>query len=45
VATLRRASAGTPVVEEKIDVGADGAFARSFPMRENDVWLVELRPL
>ena len=43
VEVLRRASAGSPTVEESVDVGADGAFARSFPMRENDVWLVELR--
>ena len=45
VETLRRASAGTPVFEENVTIGTDGAFVRSFPMRENDVWLVELRPL
>jgi xylan 1,4-beta-xylosidase len=45
VEVLRHASAGTPAIEETIDVGADGAFAHPFAMRENDVWLVELRPL
>jgi hypothetical protein len=24
---------------------ADGIFTWRFPMRENDVWLVELRPM
>jgi xylan 1,4-beta-xylosidase len=45
VEVLRRAAAGTPVVEEIVEVDAAGTIARSFPMRENDVWLVELRPL
>src|SRR4051812_8928896 len=45
VETLRHAAAGTPVFEENVTVAADGTFARSFPMRENDVWFVELRAL
>jgi xylan 1,4-beta-xylosidase len=45
VATLRQASSGRPDLDEKIEVGADGRFARAFPMRENDVWFAELRPL
>lgn len=45
VKILRTASAGTPVVDERIEVGADGAFTRAFPMRENDVWFIELLPL
>jgi len=44
VETLRQASAGAPVVDEAIEIGADGVFARLFAMRENDVWFVELRP-
>jgi xylan 1,4-beta-xylosidase len=42
VQTLRQASAGTPVLDEQVTVGADGTFARPFEMRENDVWLVQL---
>jgi len=45
VATLRKAAAGEPSVDEKVEVGTDGSFSRRFEMRENDVWLVELRPL
>lgn len=44
VATLRTASSGAPTVDETVTVGADGKFVRTFPLRENDVWLVELRP-
>lgn len=43
VETLRQASAGAPIVDERVAVGADGSFARPFPLRENDVWFVELR--
>lgn len=39
---LRRATADRPVVDEPILVAADGGFVRRFPMRENDVWFVEL---
>ena len=45
VQTLRKASAGGPAIEETIKVDKDGTFSRSFEMRQNDVWLVELRPL
>jgi xylan 1,4-beta-xylosidase len=45
VAHLRQATSGDPVTDELIQVGADGAFTRSFPLRENDVWFVELRPI
>lgn len=44
VATLRTASAGVPRIDEAVEIGADGLFTRTFPQRENDVWLVELRP-
>jgi xylan 1,4-beta-xylosidase len=45
VKILRQAAAGAPVIDELIEVGADGSLARPFAMRENDVWFVELRPL
>lgn len=45
VQSLRKASAGAPVLDEKVIVGADGKFQREFELRENDVWLVELRRL
>jgi xylan 1,4-beta-xylosidase len=45
VKTLHQASSGQPVLDEKVAIGADGLFARRFELRENDVWLVELRPL
>jgi xylan 1,4-beta-xylosidase len=45
VAALREASSGAPVIDEKVAIGSDGQFSREFPMRENDVWLVELVPL
>jgi xylan 1,4-beta-xylosidase len=45
VAALRNASSGSPTKIEAIEVAADGVFSRSFEMRENDVVLVELRPL
>jgi len=45
VATLRTASAGAPVIDETVSVGPEGDFRRTFAQRENDVWLVELRPL
>jgi xylan 1,4-beta-xylosidase len=44
VEKLREAAAGTPEVSEDVSVGPDGRFTRSFPLRENDVWFVELRP-
>ena len=45
VQTLRQACSGEPCLDEKIRVGAEGRFSRRFDLRENDVWLVELRPL
>jgi xylan 1,4-beta-xylosidase len=45
VKTLHQASSGQPVLDERIEVGPDGLFSRRFELRENDVWLVELRPL
>ena len=45
VQTLRQASSGQPVIDETVMVGDDGLLVREFELRENDVWLVELRPL
>ncbi|MFT3781294.1 MAG: hypothetical protein QM790_04700 [Nibricoccus sp.] len=45
VEKLRQASSGVPALDTKVEVGADGSFSRRFDMRENDVWLVELKPL
>jgi xylan 1,4-beta-xylosidase len=45
VATLRQACAGAPCLDEKVDVRSGAPFIHRFDMRENDVWLVELRPL
>ena len=44
VATLRQACSGEPVLDEKVRIGTDGRFTRRFPMRENDVYFVELIP-
>ncbi len=43
VRALRQATADAPAVDEPVQVGPDGGLARRFEMRENDVWLVELR--
>jgi xylan 1,4-beta-xylosidase len=45
VQALKKASAGEPALSADVKVGADGVFSEKYPMRENDVWLVELRPL
>jgi xylan 1,4-beta-xylosidase len=45
VLTLRKASSGRPAIDEKVAVGDDGQFVRDFELRENDVWLAELRRL
>ena len=45
VATLQEASSGEPCTNETLKVGRDGRYSRRFDMRENDVWLVELRRL
>lgn len=42
VAKLREACAGTPCVDELAQVGEDGLLSRSFAIRENDVWSVEV---
>jgi xylan 1,4-beta-xylosidase len=45
VSKLRQACSGAPLSVEQIEIGSEGVFSRPFKMRENDVWLVELRPL
>lgn len=45
VAVLRQASSGVPGLVEAVDIGPDGRFERTFTLRQNDVWLIELRPL
>ncbi len=45
VAFLKAHNNGTPILRTLVTVGADGAFARQFPMRANDVYLVRLSPL
>jgi len=45
VEKLRQASSGAPELDERITIGADGRSSRTFALRENDVWFVELRPL
>ncbi|HQF39018.1 MAG TPA: hypothetical protein PK322_07870 [Opitutaceae bacterium] len=42
VATLREQTAGRPEITERVEIGTDGRFARALPLRENDVWFVEL---
>lgn len=44
VATLKKKADGTPFLVEKVTVGEDGTFERTFPMRQNDVLLVTLEP-
>jgi xylan 1,4-beta-xylosidase len=44
VATLREKTAGQPELAGKVKIGRDGAFTRTLPLRENDVWFVELTP-
>jgi xylan 1,4-beta-xylosidase len=45
VEMLRQACAGAPCLDERVEVRANALFSRRFDMHENDVWLVELRPL
>jgi xylan 1,4-beta-xylosidase len=45
VVTLQKAADDTPIVNAQLDISANGVFDRTFEMRENDVWLVELFPL
>ena len=44
VEVLRQASSGSPIIDLLVTVGDDGKLSHNFAMRENDVWLVELRP-
>ncbi len=44
VATLREKTAGQPELTETVKIGRDGTFTRLLPLRENDVWFVELTP-
>lgn len=43
VDVLRRASAGAPAIDELVRVDDTGRYSRTFELRENDVWLVELQ--
>jgi len=43
VDVLRRASSGAPEIDQLIKIEDNGHFSRTFAMRENDVWLVELQ--
>ena len=43
VSFLAQRNDGRPVLTERVRVGQTGVFLRSFPMRENDVYLVTLR--
>jgi len=45
VETLRQACSGAPCIDERVEVRGGAPFSRRFDMRENDVWLVQLRPL
>jgi len=45
VTALRHASSGEPVLTETVRPDATGTLRHSFPLRENDVWFIELRPL
>ncbi len=42
---IRETDNGAPLLRQIVEVGADGRFERSFPLRENDVCLVTLKPL
>jgi len=44
VATLREQTAGRPEITETVKIVRDGTFTRALPLRENDVWFVELTP-
>ncbi len=45
VAQLREAASGAPEISSRVNVAKDGRFEQSVPLRENDVWFVELKPL
>jgi len=42
VASLKAGAAGTPIEQRDVKVGPDGRFSLQLPLRENDVYLVEL---
>lgn len=42
VQTIKAKNDGTPIETAEIQVGQDGTFTRTFPLRENDVFLVRL---
>ena len=41
---LRDASSGKPEFERQVEIGADGRFEETLPLRENDVLLLTLAP-
>lgn len=42
VATLKAQATGKPSRSARVEVGRDGSFATSLPLRENDVYLLQL---
>ena len=42
VATLKALATGKPSQQRRVNIGSDGRFSTSLPMRENDVYLVKL---
>jgi xylan 1,4-beta-xylosidase len=42
VETLKAEASGSPLRQQEVRVGRDGGFSVRLPMRENDVYLVEL---
>jgi xylan 1,4-beta-xylosidase len=42
VDSLKAMATGKPSEEKQIKVGADGVFKLNLPLRENDVYLVEV---
>jgi xylan 1,4-beta-xylosidase len=44
VEQIRKATAGQPSLERLVLVEADGRYTRQLELRENDVWLILLRP-
>ena len=43
VTTLKAMATGKPSVQKTVRVGADGRFSTSLPLRENDVYLLDLQ--
>ena len=43
VTTLKAMATGKPSAQKTVRVGADGRFATSLPLRENDVYLLDLQ--